>query len=230
MLSKINIYIMKLKKYDDFLILEKFDDNIKAELLRLGVTDEDEINKHLYYAHRGHLADYLHEKGKSFKFGMLLALFKDAQFAKRRTDIKVGVVKALHRIVPMALAPFFPILAIVGYILGSSRAFNKIISPILSNPGNEYSGFLKNIIDSSMKLAEGEIPVKDRFTRAFVVSDKLVEAIKPEVLQRFSIELSQKMSQMDPDMEVPEHYIENELKTYLNDNFEVDPQIPLKEI
>jgi len=31
-------------------------------------------------------------------------------------------------------------------------------------------------------------------------------------------------------MEVPEHYIENELKSYLNDNFEVDPQIPLKEI
>jgi hypothetical protein len=81
-----------------------------------------------------------------------------------------------------------------------------------------------------MKLAEGEITVKDRFTRAFVVSDKLVEAIKPEVLQKFSIELSKKMAQMDPDMEVPEHYIENELKTYINDNFEVDPRIPLKEI
>ncbi len=220
----------KLKNYDSFLILEKFDDNIKAELLRLGVTDEKEINAHLYHAHRGHLADYLHEKGKVFTFGMLLALFKDAQVAKRRTDIKVGVVKALHRVIPMALAPFFPILAIFGYIFGSSRAFNKIITPILSDPGHEYTGFLKSIIDSSMKVAEGEIPVKDRFTRAFVVSDNLVEAIKPEVLQRFSIQLSQKMAQMDPDMEVPEHYIENELKTYLNDNFEVDPRIPLKEV
>lgn len=220
----------KLKKYEDFLILEKFDDNIKAELLRLGVTDEDEINAHLYHAHRGHLADYLHEKGKSFTFGMLLALFKDAQVAKRRTDIKVGVVKALHRVIPMALSPFFPILAIFGYIFGSSRAFNKIITPILSDPGQEYTGFLKKIIDGSMKVAEGEIPVKDRFTRAFVVSDHLVEAIKPEVLQKFSIELSEKMAQMDPDMEVPEHYIENELKTYLNDNFEVNPRIPLKEI
>ena len=220
----------KLKKYNEFLILEKFDDNIKAELLRLGVTDEREINAHLYHAHRGHLAEYLHEKGKVFTFGMLLALFKDAQFAKRRTDIKVGVVKALHRVIPMALAPFFPILAIFGYIFGSSRAFNKIITPILSDPGQEYTGFLKKIIDGSMKVAEGEIPVKDRFTRAFVVSDHLVEAIKPEVLQKFSVELSEKMSQMDPDMEVPEHYIENELKTYLNDNFEIEPQIPLKEI
>ena len=50
---------MKLKKYDDFLILEKFDDNIKAELMRLGVTDENEINMYLYHSHRGHLADYL---------------------------------------------------------------------------------------------------------------------------------------------------------------------------
>ena len=220
----------KLKKYNEFLILEKFDDNIKAELLRLGVTDEREINAHLYHAHRGHLADYLHEKGKVFTFGMLLALFKDAQVAKRRTDIKVGVVKALHRVIPMALAPFFPILAIFGYIFGSSRAFNKIITPILSDPGQEYTGFLKKIIDGSMKVAEGEIPVKDRFTRAFVVSDHLVEAIKPEVLQKFSVQLSEKMAQMDPDMEVPEHYIENELKTYLNDNFEIEPQIPLKEI
>lgn len=220
----------KLKKYNEFLILEKFDDNIKAELLRLGVTDEKEINTHLYHAHRGHLADYLKEKGKIFTFGMLLALFKDAQVAKRRTDIKVGVVKALHRVIPMALAPFFPILAIFGYIFGSSRAFNKIITPILSDPGQEYTGFLKKIIDGSMKVAEGEIPVKDRFTRAFVVSDHLVEAIKPEVLQKFSIQLSEKMAQMNLDTEVPEHYIENELKTYLNENFEVDPQIPLKEV
>jgi hypothetical protein len=220
----------KLKKYNEFLILEKFDDNIRVELLRLGVTDENEINTHLYHAHRGHLADYLHEKGKVFTFGMLLALFKDAQVAKKRTDIKVGVVKALHRVIPMALAPFFPILAIVGYIFGSSRAFNKIITPILSDPGQEYTGFLKKVIDGSMKVAEGEIPVKDRFTRAFVVSDKLVEAIKPEVLHIFSLELSKKMSLQSPDEEVPEHYIENELKEFLNKNYSVNPPIPLKEV
>lgn len=218
-----------IKKYNHFLILEKFDDNIKAELKRLGVTDEDEINAHLYHAHRGNLAKYLHEKGKKFTFGMLNALFKDAIVAKKRTDLKVGAVKMLHRIAPMALAPFFPILAIAGYIFGTSRAFNKIISPILSDPGSEYDGFLKRIIDSSMKLAEGEIPVKDRFTRAFVVSDNLVKAIKPEVLQVFSLELSKKMSEMDPNEVVPEYFIENELKSYLNDQFDIDPEIPLKE-
>lgn len=70
---------------------------------------------------------------------------------------------------------------------------------------------------------------KDRFTRAFVVSDKLVDAIKPEVLHIFSLELSKKMSQKDPDEEVPEHYIENELKLFLNKNYRVNPPIPLKD-
>lgn len=219
----------KIKKYNDFLILEKFDDNIIAELKRLGVTDQDEINRHLYHAHRGHLAEYLQQNGRKFTFGMLNALFHDARDAKRRTDIRVGVIKAVHRILPMALAPFFPIVAIIGYILGSSRAFNKVIAPILADPGNDYPAFLKKVIDSSMRVAEGDLATpKDRFTRAFVVSDRLIEAIKPEVLQKFSLFLSDKMSLMDPLTEVPEHYIENELKKYLNDHYGIDPEIPLK--
>jgi hypothetical protein len=218
----------KLKRYNQFLILEKFDDNFKAELQRLGITDEEEINRHLYNAHRGHLAEYLKSQGTEMKFGMLLALFKDAQTAKKRTDLKVGIVKALHRVIPMALAPFFPIAAILGIILGSTRAFNKILAPILQDSSDTYEGFLKQLIERSMKVAEGEIPVKDRFTRAFVVSDKLVSAIRPEVIQSFSNSLSLKMSLEDPDKEVPENYIENELKDYINKKFEVNPPIPLK--
>ena len=218
----------KLKRYSQFLILEKFDDNFKAELQRLGITDEEEIDRHLYNAHRGHLGEYLKSQGTEMKFGMLLALFKDAQTAKKRTDLKVGIVKALHRVIPMALAPFFPIAAILGIILGSTRAFNKILAPILQDSSDTYEGFLKQLIDRSMKIAEGEIPVKDRFTRAFVVSDKLVSAIRPEVIQNFSNSLSLKMSLEDPDKEVPENYIENELKDYINKNFEVNPPIPLK--
>jgi hypothetical protein len=222
--------VSRVKNYNDFLILEKFDDNIIAELKRLGVTDKDEINRHLYHAHRGSLAKYLQDNGKSLTFGMLHALFKDAQQAKKRTDIKVGVIKAVHRIIPMALAPFFPILAIVGYILGTSRAFNKVIAPILADPGNNYPEFLGKLITSSMKIAEGEIvPVKDRFTRAFVVSDGIVNAVKEEVLREFASYLANKMSQEDQNDEVPEHYIENELKSYLNKRYDIEPGIPLKE-
>lgn len=218
----------KLNKYNQFLILEKFDDNFKAELLRLGITDEDEINRHLYHAHRGHLADYLKTQGKEIKFGMLRALFLDAQTAKKRTDLKVGIVKAIHRVLPMVIAPFYPIAAVFGMIFGSTRAFNKILAPILQDSSTTYEGFLKKFIDRTIKVAEGEIPVKDRFSRAFVVSDKLVTAIRPEVLQQFSFDLSNKMSNEDPDKVVPDNYIENELKQYINQNFDVNPPIPLK--
>jgi hypothetical protein len=97
-----------LNEYNQFLILEKFEDNIIEELKRLGVTDEEEIKKHVYHTKRGNLAKYLQERGKNITFGMLKALFLYAQMAKRRTDLKVGVVKAIHRIVPMAFSTFFP--------------------------------------------------------------------------------------------------------------------------
>jgi hypothetical protein len=38
------------------------------------------------------------------------------------------------------------------------------------------------------------------------------------------------MSQEDPDTVVPEHYVENELKEFLNRKFDVNPAIPLKSI
>ena len=79
-----------------------------------------------------------------------------------------------------------------------------------------------------MKIQEGELEVKDRFTRAFVVQDRLIEAIKPEVLEEFSVYLSNKMSLEDESSEVPDNYIENELKIYLNKKFDINPEIPIK--
>ena len=79
-----------------------------------------------------------------------------------------------------------------------------------------------------MKLPEGNIDLKDKFTRAFVVSDKLINALKPEVVNEFTNFISDKMSKQDDDKIVPDHYIENELKMYLNDTFDVNPEIPLK--
>lgn len=219
-----------MKKYNEFLILEKFDDNIIAELKRFGITDKDEINKCLYHAHRGKLGIYLLNKGDKFTFGMLNALFKDAIVAKRKTEIKKSIFNILPGAIPLALAPFFPILAVVGAVFGTSRMFHKVFDPIFNylNPQSKYSDFLKKVIDGYMKIPTGEVPLKDRFTRAFVVSDRILEAIKPEVLESFSEFLSKKMESEDLDLEVPDHYVENELKTYLNENFDIDPEIPLK--
>ena len=221
----------RLKTYNTFLIQEKFDTNLRNKLVDMGVSDPEELNKQVHLAKTGYLANYLQERGEKFTFGVLKAIFKDAIKAKKVTDIKKGVFNILPSLIPTVLAPFFPILAIVGSIFGASRIFHKVFNPIFDylNPSTKYSNFLKKMIDSYMKIPEGEVNLKDRFTRAFVVSDRLVDAVKPEVLDAFSTYLSEKMEIIDDNEEVPDHFIENELKMYLNNNFDVAPPIPLKD-
>lgn len=220
----------RLRNYNQFLILEGYDRNIRSKLIEMGVSDEEELNRQVHYAKHGFLGQYLQKKGEKFTFGILKAIFKDAINAKKVTGIKRGIYNIIPTIIPVALAPFFPILAIVGTIFGFSRVFHKVFDPLFSylSPSSKYSDFLKKMIDIYMMLPEGEVPLKDRFTRAFVVSDRLVEAIKPEVLDKFSTYLSNKMENIGEDVEVPEHFIENELKYWLNENFDIDPEIPLK--
>jgi hypothetical protein len=220
-----------IKKYDEFLILEKYDRYIKSKLMELGITDEKELKKQIDLAKTGYLATYLSEKGEKFTFGILHAIFKDAIRAKKLTNIKKGFYHILPSLLPLTLAPWYPIAAIIGSVFGASRMFHSIFDPIVDflTPQSKYTDFLKRMIDHYMVIPEGEVKLKDRFTRAFVVSDRLVEAIKPQVLESFSKYLSDKMSLEEEDKEVPDNYIENELKSYLNKEFSINPEIPLKE-
>ena len=219
-----------IKNYNQFLILEKYDRNIKSKLIEMGVTDEDELKRQVHLAKNGHLGHYLNEKGEKFTFGILNAIFKDAIDAKIKTNIKRGIFNILPSVIPLALIPFFPVVAMISVVFGTSRIFHRIFNPLFDyiNPHSKYTDFLKMMIDMYMKIPEGEVQLKDRFTRAFVVSDRLVEAIKPEVLDKFSTELSLEMELMNQDSEVTDHFIENKLRTFLNKNFDVNPPIPIK--
>lgn len=220
-----------IKNYSEFLILERYDKNIRKELSNLGIKDKSEIDKMVDYAKEGYLHAYLKKNGETFTFGMLNAIFKDAINAHKIANIKRGIHQILPSTLPLFLIPYFPILAVVGSIFGASRTFHKIFDPLFDylNPNTKYTDFLKKMIDIYMRIPEGDIPVKDRFTKSFVVSDRLIDAIKPEIITDFSNYLSEKMAKMPQDMEVPNNYIENELKTYINSNFNVKPEIPLKE-
>lgn len=219
-----------VKNYNTFLITERYDKYVRKKLIDIGVTDKDELNKQVHFAKNGYLANYLTEKGDKFTFGILEAIFKDAIRAKKLANIRKGIYNILPSIIPLALIPFFPTLAILGVIFGASRMFHKIFDPIFTylDPQSKYADFLKKMIDMYMKIPEGELEIKDRFTRAFVVQDRLIEAIKPEVLEEFSVYLSNKMSLEDESSEVPDNYIENELKIYLNEKFDINPEIPIK--
>lgn len=199
------------------------------ELIKL--LNEDEIQTQVVLSKQGNLHRYMQEHGEEFTFGILRAIFKDAKDAKMRTDIEKGFIQAIPRGLPVLLAPFYPVLAIVGLILGTSRTFNKLIKPLFNhlNSDSKYVDFLKTMVFYYMKFPEGEVNLKDRFSRAFVVTDRLIDAIKQETIENFTKSLVGKMDAEPDDKPVPDHYIENELKKYLNDNYDVDPQIPLKE-
>ena len=222
---------MRIKRYNNFInenLLLK-DDHIEDELKKMGVEGE-ELKKQIDLAKKGELSTYLEENGKEFTFGILAAIFRDAKEAKFGQETKKALLSALPRALPLVLAPFFPIMAIVGLVFGSTRLFNRITKPIFQNleTDSKYVDFLKNFVEVAAKVPEGEVDVKDRFTRAFVVEDRLIDALKPEVVDAFANYLSKKMEVEPDDKAVPDNYIENELKQYLNDNFDVTPEIPLK--
>lgn len=220
----------KINNYNQFLILEKYDDNIRAKLIELGISDDDELRKQISLSKRGNLAKYLEENGQEFTFGILKAIFKDAKEAKFKTDLKVAGFKLIPRLAPLALVPFFPALAVIALIFGTSRAFNKLMDPIFNNldKHTKYTDFLQSVITKYMAIPEGKVNLKDRFSRAFVVSDRFIDALKPEVIDEFTHKLTENMEDMNDDDRVPDHYIENELKKYINYEFDVTPEIPLK--
>lgn len=221
---------MIVKKYNQFLLLEKYDKNIRQTLIDMGVNDKEELENQIAISKKGYLANYLQDKGERFTFGILKAIFQDALVAKKRTNLKKGIFSIIPRVLPLALIPFFPTLAIVGAIFGSSRDAHKIFDVVFEylNPTSKYTDFLKKMVDTYMKIPEGNVNLKDRFSRAFVVSDRLIDALKPEVINEFTNFVVDKMNNEDDNIDVPLHYIENELKEYLNNNFDVNPKIPLR--
>ena len=201
---------------------QKFEENPEAAM--------SEYEKVL--GREGKLSKHLREQGKKFTFGMLKHIFNDAIEYKKKREMIKGGYKMFHRLVPMALSMvYFPV-AIVGYILGASRAFDKVIMPILQNPDNKYNDFLVKIVKGAIAISEGDIKhilQDDWFYSTFVMDDNLIKMVRPEILRTFAVELAHKMEQEPDDKEVPHNYIENEFKTYLNEKFNITPPIPLQD-
>ena len=190
---------------------------------------EAEYEKQL--GREGKLSQHFRKTGKKFTFGVLRSIFEDAIKYKKKREIIKGGYKMIHRAVPMALAfVFFP-LWLAGNILGASRALNKIIQPMLKNPEKNYNEFLVKVIKGTMAFMEGEIKYvmkDDWFYSAFVMEDKLIKMVRKDVLRIFAVELAEKMANEPDDKEVPHHYVENELKKFLNEKFDIMPPMELK--
>jgi hypothetical protein len=200
----------------------------REELVKV-IVDGD-ITRQIALSKSGMLSSELEKAGGSLTFGILRAIFKDAKEAKISQESRRALWQILPRALPLALAPFFPVLAIVGLVFGSSRVLNKIMKPLFKNidSDSKYVDFLQKMVSLYMKIPEGDFDIKDRFSRAFVVRDGIIDAIKPEVIEDFYRFITKKMEEEPDGDKVPDNYIENELKKYLNDRFDIDPELGLK--
>ena len=161
-------------------------------------------------------------------FGQLRELVKAASSQRLKTDMGRGTFRELWRIVPF----FIPqvLLAAVGAEL--ARVINKIISPALKDAGS-YKSWWGQVVMKTMNVAEGTafpnmVLGDDPLTKVFFISDGLLHMINDKYKLKFAKYVADVAASKPDDEPVPDWFVENLLRDYLNQKFLLDPPLPVK--
>jgi hypothetical protein len=168
----------------------------------------------------GKLDDFIDE-GNSIKFGMLKKVYKEANTYKKSREYKKGIAKFLLRFVPILLSPIFFPIWLISQILGTTRAFNKILIPAFKIGRKNYNSFLMSIIN----IAEGDIkPLlgNDWYYDAFFVHDGLINMVRKEHLYEFTDFICIEIEKKDDDQIVPYYWLDDQFRIWLNNKFNLD--------
>lgn len=153
-------------------------------------------------------------------FGQLRTLVETAQNKNLTYDIGEGVYKALIRLIPW----FFPQIAVAGFVGSSIRAFNKIIKPGLEDTRG-YKKWWGRTLIHVMDAVEGDIPHEDPISKIFFISDGLLHMMDRKFKIKFARYISE-LAASKPDSEpVPEYFVENELRNWINQKFLLSPPL-----
>jgi hypothetical protein len=156
-------------------------------------------------------------------FGQLRSLVEVATTKRLYKNIGEGGYKAILRLLPW----FLPQLSIAGFTGSIVRAANKILRPALEEASN-YKTWWGKVIMKSFDLAEGELGISDPLTKIFFISDGLLSLMDDKFKVKFARYIAELASEMPDDQEVPEYFVENELRHWLNDKFLLDPPLQPK--
>ena len=156
-------------------------------------------------------------------FGQLKALVESATTKRMFKHIGEGGFKATLRLIPW----FLPQLSLGGFIASSARALNKILRPTITETTN-YRTWWGKAIMKSFDLAEGELNLSDPFSRIFFISDGLMTMLDDRYKLKFAKYVADIASLEPDDKEVPEFFVENELRKWLNEKFLLDPPLAPK--
>jgi hypothetical protein len=156
-------------------------------------------------------------------FGQLKSLVNTAIKNRVLTHVGEGGFKATIRLLPW----FLPQLMLPGIIASSIRAVGKILNPSLSETEN-YKTFWGKAILKAFKLAEGELGLNDPFSKLFFISDGLMTMLDDKYKVKFARYIADLVNDKPDNEEVPEYFVENELRKWINDKFLLSPPLPPK--
>lgn len=158
-------------------------------------------------------------------FGQLRALVESGSKKRLYKNIGEGGYKATLRLLPW----FIPQLVLAGFTGSIIRAVNKILRPTLEETTN-YKTWWGKVVMKSFDLVEGELNMTDPLTNIFFISDGLLTLIDDKVKVKFARYIADLAYEMPDDQEVPEFFVENELRHWLNEKFLLDPPLPPKRV
>jgi hypothetical protein len=156
-------------------------------------------------------------------FGQLKAIVESATKKRLVQHIGEGGFKATLRLLPW----FLPQLAIAGFVASSIRAVNKILRPTLEETDNYRTWWGKAVL-KTFNLSEGELGLSDPLSRVFFISDGLMTMLNDRYKVKFAKYIADIASEKPDNEIVPEFFVENELRHWLNDKFLLDPPLQPK--
>jgi len=158
-------------------------------------------------------------------FGQLRSIVDVAMNKRLFKNVGEGGVKAFLRLLPW----FIPQVAIGEFIASAMRSANKVLGPLLKQTSSYKSWWAKSIL-RVLELAEGNINPTDPFSKIFFVSDGLMSLMNNKSKLKFAYYISELASEKPDDEPVPEYFVENELRNWINQRFLLDPPLKSKNI
>ena len=158
-------------------------------------------------------------------FGQLKSIVDSAKNKRLAKHIGEGGFKALIRLMPW----FIPQIAVAGMFTSAMRAANKLFGPTLKETPSYKSWWAKAIM-KMFSFAEGDINPTDPFSKIFFISDGLMNLMDNENTLKFAYHISEIASTQPDDEPVPEFFVENELRSWINQRFLLDPPLQPKRL
>ena len=158
-------------------------------------------------------------------FGQLRDMVESGKLKRIGVHVGEGAYKGFLRVLPW----FIPQLVLAGLAATGIRVANKLLRPALEET-TSYKTWWGKTIMNIFDLVEGELNASDPLSKIFFISDGLMTMLDERYKVKFANYIAQIANEQPDDQIVPDYFVENELRNWLNKKFLLDPPLPPKGI